>query len=113
MSGTPATTDGCQMYCPVVSFTLRSALTVAEAKNYLRVEHSEDDELIQSLLLTAKQTVQDVGRVSAEQYEQEETCHTATLYAVAYLYTHRENADHNALLLTLRAMLFAQREGVI
>ena len=29
MSGTPATTDGCQMYCPVVSFTLRSALTVA------------------------------------------------------------------------------------
>ena len=51
--------------------------------------------------------------MSAEQYEQEETCHTATLYAVAYLYTHRENADHNALLLTLRAMLFAQREGVI
>ena len=89
------------------------AETLEEAKNYLRVEHSEDDELIQSLLLTAKQTVQDVGRVSAEQYEQEETCHTATLYAVAYLYTHRENADHNALLLTLRAMLFAQREGVI
>ena len=85
-------------------------VTLEEAKNYLRVEHSEDDELIQSLLLTAKQTV---GRVSAEQYEQEETCHTATLYAVAYLYTHRENADHNALLLTLRAMLFAQREGVI
>ena len=86
-------------------------VTLEEAKNYLRVEHSEDDELIQSLLLTAKQTVQDVGRVSAEQYEQDETCHTATLYAVAYLYTHRENADHNALLLTLRAMLFAQREG--
>lgn len=88
-------------------------VTLEEAKNYLRVEHSEDDELIQSLLLTAKQTVQDVGRVSTDQYEQEDTCHTATLYAVAYLYTHRENADHNALLLTLRAMLFAQREGVI
>ena len=32
-------------------------VTLEEAKNYLRVEHSEDDELIQSLLLTAKQTV--------------------------------------------------------
>ena len=42
-------------------------VTLEEAKNYLRVEHSEDDELIQSLLLTAKQTVQDVGRVSAVQ----------------------------------------------
>lgn len=40
-------------------------VTLEEAKNYLRVEHSEDDELIQSLLLTAKQTAgrgQGVGR---------------------------------------------------
>ena len=88
-------------------------VTLGEAKNYLRVEHSEEDALIRSLLLTASHMVMGVGRVSAEQYEQEETCHTATLYAVAYLYTHRENADHNALLLTLRAMLFSQREGVI
>lgn len=88
-------------------------VTLEEAKNYLRVEHGEDDALIQSLLTTASHMVMDVGRVSEEQYAQEETCHTATLYAVAYLYTHRENADHNALLLTLRAMLFAQREGVI
>ena len=84
-------------------------VTLEEAKNYLRVEHPEDDELIQSLLLTAKQMVLDVGRMSAEQYEQEETCHTATLYAVAYLYTPRENAYHNALLLTLRANLCEQR----
>lgn len=88
-------------------------VTLEEAKNYLRVEHQEDDTLIQSLLLTASQMVMDVGRVSAEQYEQEKTCHTATLYAVAYLYSHRENANHNDLLLTLRAMLFSQREGVI
>lgn len=88
-------------------------VTLEEAKNYLRVEHSEDDALIESLMLTASQMVQDVGRVSAEQYEQEEACHTATLYAVAYLYAHREEANHNSLLLTLRAMLFAQREGVI
>ena len=88
-------------------------VTLEEAKNYLRVEHSEDDALIESLMLTASQMVMDVGRVTAERYEQEEACHTATLYAVAYLYTHREEPNHNSLLLTLRAMLFAQREGVI
>lgn len=88
-------------------------VSLEEAKNYLRVEHSEDDALIESLMLTASQMVMDVGRVTAERYEQEEACHTATLYAVAYLYMHREEANHNSLLLTLRAMLFAQREGVI
>lgn len=88
-------------------------VTLEEAKNYLRVEHNEDDVLIQSLLATAKQLVMDVGRVNDETYAQEESCHTATLYAMAYLYTHRENANHNDLMLTLRAMLFAQREGVI
>ena len=70
-------------------------VTLEEAKNYLRVEHSEDDALIESLMLTASQMVMDVGRVTAERYEQEEACHTATLYAVAYLYTHREEANHN------------------
>ena len=89
-------------------------VTLEEAKNYLRVEHDEDDMLITSLLETAKQLVMDVGRMDAEALEAcGEIGHTATLYAAAYLYTHRENANHNDLLLTLRAMLFAQREGVI
>ena len=42
-------------------------VTLGEAKNYLRVEHSEEDALIRSLLLTASHMVMDVGRVSAEQ----------------------------------------------
>ena len=45
-------------------------VTLEEAKNYLRVEHSEDDALIESLMLTASQMVMDVGRVTAERYEQ-------------------------------------------
>ena len=36
----------------------------------------------------------------------------AILYAFGYLYEHREEADHHALLLTLRSLLFAVREGV-
>ena len=37
----------------------------------------------------------------------------AILYAAAYLFEHREKADHHALLLTLRSLLFAVREGVV
>jgi hypothetical protein len=32
------------------------------------------------------------------------------MYAVAYLYEHREEADHHELMLTLRAMLSGIRE---
>ena len=36
----------------------------------------------------------------------------AVLYTVAYLYEHREEADHRGLMLTLRALLFGvRREG--
>ena len=34
----------------------------------------------------------------------------AVLFTVAYLYEHREEADHLALNLTLRALLFGSRE---
>ena len=36
----------------------------------------------------------------------------AVMYAVAYLYEHREDADHHALALGLRNLLFGiRREG--
>ena len=35
---------------------------------------------------------------------------TAILYATAYLYEHREEADHARLLLTLRALLAGERK---
>ena len=35
----------------------------------------------------------------------------AILYAVAYLYEHREEADHHELTLTLRSLLFGIREA--
>ena len=37
---------------------------------------------------------------------------TAVFYALGYLYEHREEADHHDLVLTLRNLLFAVREGV-
>ena len=89
-------------------------VTLKEAKNYLRVDHEEDDSLIQNLLFTAKNLVMDVGRMDEERFsENEDVVRTAMLYTVSYLYENRNTADFSKLTLTLRAMLFAQREDVI
>ena len=89
-------------------------VTLQEAKNYLRVDHSEDDKLIQDLLLTAKELCMDVGRMDEEELAQnEDTVRTAMLFALGYLYENRSDPDYNKLTLNLRSILFAQREGVI
>lgn len=89
-------------------------VTLQEAKNYLRVDHSEDDKLIQDLLLTTKKLCMDVGRMNEEKLsENEDTVRTAMLFALGYLYENRNTADMKKLTLSLRSILFAQREGVI
>ena len=89
-------------------------ITLNEAKNYLRVDHIEDDKLILSLIDTAKALVQDVGRMDeAALAVNEATTRQAMLYTISYLYENRNTADYHKLTLTLRALLFAQREGVM
>ena len=89
-------------------------ITLNEAKNYLRIDYEEDDKLILQLLDTAKSLVKDVGRMDEERFsENEDVVRTAMLYTVSYLYENRNTADFSKLTLTLRAMLFAQRECVM
>lgn len=89
-------------------------ITLNEAKNYLRIDYEEDDKLILQLLDTAKSLVKDVGRMDEERFsENEDVVRTVMLYTVSYLYENRNTADFSKLTLTLRAMLFAQREDVI
>ena len=89
-------------------------VTLQEVKQYLRVDFEDDDPLLLSLISTAKQLVMDVGRMDEERFsENEDVVRTAMLYTVSYLYENRNNADFSKLTLTLRAMLFAQREGVM
>ncbi|WP_413778050.1 head-tail connector protein [Caproicibacterium sp. XB1] len=90
-------------------------ITLEEAKTYLRVSSSDEDELIQNLITSATATVQDIARYSDEEWEASEEkilirMRIAILYTVAYLYEHREDADHNQLNLTLRALLFGVRK---
>ena len=87
-------------------------VTLEEMKNYLRVDHSDDDALIGSLISASERMCMDVARTDdTERFEQEENAKIAVMYAAAYQYEHREGADHNQLLLTLRALLFGIREG--
>ena len=87
-------------------------ITLNEAKNYLRVDHEEDDKL--QLLDTAKSLVKDVGRMDEEKFTCfEDVTRTAVLFALGYLYENRSKPDYHALTMSLRSILFAQREGVV
>ena len=87
-------------------------LTLDEAKNYLRVDFSDDDDLITGLISTAQQLCMDIARMEdADEFAASgDNARTAVLYTLAYLYEHREEADHRALTLTLRALLFGMRK---
>ena len=111
-------------------------ITLEEAKAYLRVDSSMEDSLIESLLQSAEKLTADVGRLTAEEWDtlwNDETetmtirdedissaslvqlrslLRTAMLFTLGYLYEHREEADHHALVITLRNLLSSVREGV-
>ena len=86
-------------------------VTLEEMKQYLRVEYDDDDSLIQYLILSAKKICMDIIRTDNEDLlNTDENAKVAMMYTVAYLYEHREDADHHALMITLRALLFGSRQ---
>ena len=86
-------------------------VTLEEMKNYLRVDYDEDDALIGSIIGASERLCMDVARMdSLEEFSAVENAKISVLYAAAYLYEHREEADHRALTLTLRALLFGARK---
>ena len=87
-------------------------VTVKEMKDYLRVDHEDDDRLLSDLIEQGQQLCMDVARIPDEDVFEETTgARIAVMYAVAYLYEHREEADHHELTLTLRSLLFGIREA--
>ena len=108
------------------------------AKGYLRVDSSDEDSLIGLLLTSAERLCADIARLTPEEVEElskvetdddgnvtairtdafsiaevlqiREVMRIAVLYALGYLFEHREDADHHGLNLTLRSILFAVRE---
>ena len=101
-------------------------ISLEEAKGYLRVDTADEDAMIGILICAAERLCADVARLSDEKWEAvssdtedasllpiRETMKVAILYALGYLFEHREEADHHDLVLTLRSILFAIREGVV
>ena len=101
-------------------------ISLEEAKGYLRVDTADEDAMIGILLSSAGRLCADVARLTDEQWEAvnsdtedasltpvRETMKVAILYALGYLFEHREEAEHHDLVLTLRSILFAIREGVV
>lgn len=108
------------------------------AKEYLRVDSSDEDTLIGLLASSAEKLCVDIARLTADEVTElskvdtdddgnvtairtdafsiaeviqiREVMKVAVLYALGYLYEHREDADHHGLDLTLRNILFAVRE---
>lgn len=82
-------------------------VTIDEVKDYLRLDGNAEDDFLQTLIVTAEQLCTDIART---EISDKPTARIAVLYAIAYLYEHREEADHKALTLTLRALLFGIRQ---
>lgn len=86
-------------------------VTLKEAKQYLRVDSSDEDESISQFMRTAEHLILDVSRRPAEELEAYgDIVRTAELYAIAYLYEHREEADHRAMTETIKYLLFSVRK---
>ena len=84
-------------------------VSLEEMKQYLRVDFEDDDQLIADLISVSLckdvlRTDDDTVLVGAGNGK------AAVMYTVAYLYEHREEADHHDLILTLRSLLFGSRK---
>lgn len=86
-------------------------VSLNEMKQYLRVDFDEDDPIITALITGAEKLCADILRAdSPDALAQVDGGKVAVMYAVAYFYEHREEADHHALALTLRSLLFGSRK---
>ena len=115
-------------------------LTLEEAKAYLRMDSTYEDSLISSLIASSEALCMDVARLNPDEWEEimeadasvpeaheiqgntlttgevvrmKNSLRIAVFFTLGYLYEHREEADHHDLVMTLRNLLFAIREGVV
>ena len=87
-------------------------ISLAEAKEYLRVDTDDEDALITTLMTAAQNLCEDVARMETADFELAgEVAKIATLFTLGYLFEHREEADHKALNSTLRSLLFGLRKA--
>ena len=88
-------------------------VTVKEMKDYLRVDFEDDDRLLADLIEQGQQICMDVARITDEDvFEETAGARIAVMYAVAYLYEHREEAYHKTMTETLKYLFFGIRREI-
>ena len=88
-------------------------ITLAEAKEYLRVDVDDEDALIETLLAAAQNLCEDGARLDTEEFDAAgDIAKIAVLFALGYFYEHREEANHTELSLRLRSLLFGVRRQI-
>ena len=94
-------------------------LTLQETKDFLRLDGDDEDALVSSLIITAKELIEETLRYKLTEFEEiPETVHQAMLIVVGTLYEERQVAKDNKsgvdikeTLDLVRRMLFAYRKG--
>ncbi len=91
-------------------------LTLQETKEFLRLDGDDEDALVSSLIITAKELTEEVLRRKLTEFKEiPETVHQAMLIVVGTLYEERQVAkdksgvDIKETLDLVRRMLFAYR----
>lgn len=88
------------------------AVSLNEAKKYLRIDFDDDDTLIRKFIRTGERLCRDTLRIGDDDpLEADAVIRVAILYSVAYLYEHRENADMDELTRSLRYILATKRKA--
>ncbi len=88
-------------------------ITLETVKEWLHLDHDDFDALTDELLGSAKVICADILRLDdVDDLEETPLIKLAILYSMAYLFEHREDADHDALKKNLRALLEPDRKAV-
>lgn len=86
-------------------------VSLDEMKQYLRVDYEDEDSLIGSMINSAVKICMDVIRTEdMAVLAAAGNGKLAVMYVVAYLYEHREEADHNGMMLAVRSLLSGSRK---
>ena len=87
-------------------------VALEEMKKYLRVDFDDDNALIENFIITGQNLCADIARLSVDELGAIPSSKIAVMYAVAYLYEHREDADYHQLTISLRSLLEGGRRSV-
>ncbi len=87
-------------------------VTLDEARNYLKVDTTDDDNLIEDCLDASIRYVKDILRVDDfKDFKKKEKSliKVAIFYSLHFLYEGRGNANHHELMKTIRSLLSGLR----